>query len=297
MPNDMNRWNNAKGYSLYDLFADEGRSSIDENTGYLDIELGGRHHLQLALDMLGVSLFANSDLFLHGFTFSDFVTDTKEQTNQAAASFFENGLKFGKTSMTGNILATASLQKENDIYSNKIDEYYGMGSSVVIINIPHHYKDIHMGKAERGDTYQSYEEKTARMEHQRAIAIDGIGLDAIPKEFIVGVFFRDYTKPDAMGSGRLILNPNYLGFENNLQSTPNGEVSNYDSLKNTIMNAPLYNNNIVYDMETNGEAEYVNSEDERINMAIIGSLSLEESFEENTVDVDTTVDSNDNELI
>lgn len=279
MPNDINRWNNALGYNMYDMFADDG-ASIDENTGYLNVELGGKQQMQAVLDMLGVSLFANSDLFLHGFKDGDFINNTKEETNQISSRYFEGGLRFGQTSLSGNILATASLQKENDIYSNKIDDYNSMGSAVVIINIPHHYKDIHMGKALRANELfgDSYEEKTARLEHQRSIALDGMGLDSIPKEFIVGVYFRDYTKPEARGSGRLILNPNYLGFENNLQTSPNGEVSNYDSLRSTILNAPYYDNSIIYDAEPSMDPALTNSEAERVEIAICGMAEMEASL-------------------
>lgn len=276
MANDMNRWNNAAGFNMHELFNDEGISSIDNKNGYLNIELSGRHQLQAALDSLGVSMFGNSDLFLHGFRSTDFVTNTKEETNDAAAMYFENGLRFGETSMSGNILATASLQKEDDLYSNKIDNYYGMGASVVIINIPHHYKDIHMGPALResfmGD---SYEEKTARMEHQHCIALDGMGLDAIPKEFIVGVYYRDYTKPEAPGSGRLILNPNYIGFESNMQETSDGPKSNYEVLKDTILNAPRYDNSIIYEAEPSMDPLLINSEADRIGMAFAGMAELE----------------------
>ena len=81
MANDMNRWNNAAGFNMHELFNDEGISSIDNKNGYLNIELSGRHQLQAALDSLGVSMFGNSDLFLHGFRSTDFVTNTKEATD------------------------------------------------------------------------------------------------------------------------------------------------------------------------------------------------------------------------
>ena len=270
MPNNINVWNNAKGTNLYDAFQDEGLSSIDNNHGYLNIELNESHHIQYVLDLLGVSMFSNTDMFLHGFGGVSYNENSYEETNDTAASFFENGLRFGSTSARGNILGTASLQKTDDMYSNKIYNYNGMGNSVVIINIPHHYRDIHMGAAlrtsPRGD---SLEEQTASHEHVKSIALDGIGLDAIPKEFIVGIYFRDVNKPEAP-AGRLILNPNYIGFENNLQVTPEGEISNYDALKNTITNAPNYQGNIVFSAPESDIAANANTEEARIDMAFDG---------------------------
>lgn len=271
MSDNLNRWNNAKGDNLYQTFQDEGLASIDANHGYLNIELKELHHIQFALDSLGVSMFSNADMFLHGFKGTRYGESSYEETNNVASSFFENGLKFGSTSSRGNILGTASLQKTDDMYSNKIYNYHGMGDAVVIINIPHHYKDIHMGKAARfSHTGRPFEEQVADLEHQESIALDGLGLDAIPKEFIVGIYYRDVNRPDAP-AGRLILNPNYIGFENNLQTTPNGEVSNYEALKDTIINAPNYQNgSIVYNAPEPESAEYANTEADRIDMAFDG---------------------------
>lgn len=234
--------------------------NYDEKTGYLGIDLNYdlqdtvKHLDEHILRPLGIfpSNFEqgeiySSDFLLHG-TNQINNGQSLEDASQIAKSYFESGLK-GSKAGSENVLGTASLQKNNSSYGEKLINYQGMGSTVVLINIPPYINELEFGKVDRNLTIggRCIEEATANLDIGNALSIDYLQLGLIPKEFIVGILYR--TKPqqerfsfeDTLQT-KLILNPNYIANTNHRQTLPDGtQISNYEALKNIVENAPGYN--------------------------------------------------------
>lgn len=248
--------NYPSGKTIYDYLNEaEIPYAFDESTGFLSLDFSSDRknknskQLDVALACLDVNseMNSDSDLLLHG-TPKLTAGENLSEGAQVASSYFDQGLR-GSSAGSGNVFGTASLRDDSQPYGEDIMDYQFYSNTTVIINIPRRFGDLYFGRCERGrakGTSRQVVGNTSCLDIGEHMSIDHLAMKKIPKEFIVGLLYcptpkeQRFSEEDIVNR-KLILNPNYLAFTNNLQRLPDGrQVSNAEALRQEIEQAPGY---------------------------------------------------------
>lgn len=242
-------WKFLNGDDVSSLGYVDEKGNLNIDLDYSEKGITPYDKLKGILHTLGINADnKDSDFLLHGTRIDNI------------ENFFGDGVRIGsRVGSETDILSTASLQSnQTDNYAEKTLNY-AYGSIVYIINIPYSIKSptngkaINVGAGNRFDFTKDFVEQTSGAQNSLFSRLDKLGLSSIPSEFVVGAYYRDVNNSNEPGSGKLILNPKYIGLENNMHQ------QNFESLSQKITSAPNYQEGLIIGQEERSWEDFKNA--------------------------------------